>query len=73
MNGRRVPPQTLADREVIKEAERAIAARPGLWILRIEHDSWCRFFATGDDEQCNCVPDQRLVNIADELEREARL
>jgi hypothetical protein len=71
--GRRVPPLTLADRVVLDQAAQQMRARPGLWILRVEHDSWCRYFKTGDDTQCNCEPDQHLVNVGDELEREARL
>jgi hypothetical protein len=70
VKGRRTPP--LADRVVIEEAARAILSRPGLWILRIEHDDWCRFFTTGDPDSCNCNPDQRLVHVGDELEQEAR-
>lgn len=36
-----------------------IKAHPGLYIMDINHDNWCKFL-TAEGEYCNCDPDMSI-------------
>ena len=53
-----------ADREFVKQITQQLSSgQPGLSVIQVQHDAWCKFFATGSPSDCNCNPDHVLVPV----------